>query len=306
MSAIDHFNLRNFDLNLLLAFDALMQERSVTLAATRLHIQQPAMSHALKALRLLFGDELFIRTPQGMDPTARALELADMVRRTLQHAQDTLLSRPLFDPATETRTFRLGLSAEAELLALPGLVTRLAREAPHVRLLSRAVTRAGVADLLDDGTVDVAVGCFEDSAVRHRRQDLFEETHLCCYSQRLMPDDFALDLARYAATPHAMISLKDNLAGCLEDAMAEAGVKPNVVVAVPNFVTLAAIAAGAPILATLPARVAALFASEFGLVTAHLPFPLRSFPVSIAWHARLGNDPASAWLRGCIQDVVQG
>jgi LysR family transcriptional regulator, mexEF-oprN operon transcriptional activator len=106
MDTIDHFNLRSFDLNLLVAFDALMEEGNVTRAARRLKIQQPAMSHNLSTLRVLFQDELFVRVGQTMRPTARANKLAGPIRNALNQAQAALASADVFDPATENRVFR--------------------------------------------------------------------------------------------------------------------------------------------------------------------------------------------------------
>src|SRR5690349_9409488 len=115
MVTIDHFNLRSFDLNLLIAFDALISEGSVTKAAQRLKIQQPAMSHSLSTLRVLLQDELCIRVGQVMQPTAKARSLAVPVRQALRQAQLALSGGEAFDPATEERTFRIGMTPEVEL-----------------------------------------------------------------------------------------------------------------------------------------------------------------------------------------------
>ena len=134
MQTIDHFNLR--------AFDAMMEEMNVTRAARRLKIQQPAMSHNISTLRTLFQDELFIRVGQEMKPTARALNLAGPVRQALRQAQAAVLTADVFDPATERRTFRLGMSSEVELLLLPDLSARLREIAPGIRILAPSAFRA--------------------------------------------------------------------------------------------------------------------------------------------------------------------
>ena len=141
MSRIDYINLKSFDLNLLLAFDAMMQEGSVTRAADRLKVQQPAMSHALGNLRMLLQDELFVRSGQAMRPTPRAEALAGPVRSALEQAQKALFTPEQFDPRTQTRTFRIGMSAEIELVLLPSLVARLRKEAPGISILARPATR---------------------------------------------------------------------------------------------------------------------------------------------------------------------
>src|SRR4029079_13537643 len=137
MTSIDHANLSRLDLNLLVAFDALLTERSVTRAAARLGLGQSAMSHNLGRLRTLFGDELLTRGAEGMRPTPRALALADPVRVTLAQIQAAVLQREAFDPATADRPFRIGLADSIEVALIPGLMARLRGAAPDVALRLR-------------------------------------------------------------------------------------------------------------------------------------------------------------------------
>lgn len=303
MPVIDHFNLRSFDLNLLLAFDALMQESSVTRAASRLKLQQPAMSHALSSLRMLMNDDLFVRSGQTMQPTPRALALAAPVRDLLEGAQNVLLTRPTFDLGREERTFRVGLSAELEILLMPALIGRLRQEGPGVRVLARTVNRQQVGGLLDDGSIDLAVGCFEQAAAWHSRRGLFDETHLCCFQPDLLKASVPISAAEYLTAPHALVSLKDSLFGCLEDALVRAGVRLNVVTAAPHFLTALTMASEAPLLTTLPARVVERYARPLGLAISPLPIALEPFSVGLLWHARSNRDAASEWLRTEIASI---
>lgn len=170
MSSIDHFNLRSFNLNLLLAFDALMQERSVTQAAIRLKIRQPAMSHALQTLRMLFEDDLFIRVGATMQPTSCAEALAARIRNILAELQDTLFQKQGFDPLMSVREFRIGLSNELELWLLPRLIGRLSVVAPGLRLLAKTASREQLRCLLDNGGVDLAVGCISGTPSWQRQE----------------------------------------------------------------------------------------------------------------------------------------
>lgn len=304
MAAIDHFNLRSFDLNLLLAFDALLQERSVTRAAARLRIRQPAMSHALSSLRVLLDDALFVRTGQAMQPTARALELAAPVRALLEGAQGFLLTRVPFAPDREERTFRIGVSSELEVLLMPALLARLREAAPAVRVLARATSRGQVGAHLDDGSIDLAVGCFERTAAWHARRALYEETHLCCFHPGRVPLEAPISTEDYLGLPHVLVSLKDSLFGCLEDALERAGARLNVVSATPHFGTALAMAAEAGLLTTLPRRVVERDARPLGLRASPLPIALQPFPVGLLWHARATRDPAATWLRAQVSDVL--
>lgn len=304
MHAIDHFNLRSFDLNLLLAFDALVEERSVTRAAARLKIGQPAMSHALGNLRLLLGDEVLVRAGQSMQPTLRAEALAARVRDVLTQTQDVLFERNRFDPATSAREFRVGFSNELELLLLPQLVARLREAAPGVRLLAKGGSRQALRTLLDEGGADLAVGCLDEAPTWQRSTPLYEETHLCCFNPHLVALQAPLGLDDYTAYPHALMSLKDSLAGCLEDALARAGARLNTIAAAPHLVALLAMVAAAPLLATLPARIIQAYAPVFGLAVSPVPLELGTFPVFLLRHARTDRDAGTAWLADLVLGCV--
>lgn len=305
MSRIDHFNLRSFDLNLLLAFDALMQERSVTRAAACLRIKQPAMSHALSTLRLLMDDELFVRVGYHMEPTLMAHELHAPVRELLEASQRLLLSRRSFDPATDEHTFRIGISIQSESLLVSELFADLAVSAPRVKLLLSPTSRERAFDALDAEQIDLAIGYLPGGSGWHRRQMLFDLGVVCCYHPALLPFAAPLSLAQYQAGRHAMISAKDSLYGYLEDALEAAGVAINPVLAASNFLTLFATVARAPLLTTVPAIVARHYAPLFGLAISPLPFVFPSFPVELVWHARSHEDSAHRWLRQRLERSAQ-
>ncbi|GAB0112915.1 LysR family transcriptional regulator [Acidisoma sp. C75] len=306
MSSINHFDLRSFDLNLLVAFDALMQEGSVTRAAARLKVGQPAMSHSLSTLRVLLQDELFVRVGQSLRPTARAAALAEPIRAALRQMQAALHSSAQFDPATEERTLRLGYSGEIELLLVPRLIAALRSAAPGVRLLSQRALREDVQRLLDDGVLDLAVGCFEPvMAQRYRSEVLFEPSVSCVFNPALLPLAPPVGRADYLTLPHAVVTLTDSLSGCLEAALEEIGARLNVVSAASEFMSVLATAASAPVIATLPTRLARSFGPAFGLVVSPVPITLRLPAAMMVWSARLDQDPASAWLRGQVVALLR-
>ncbi len=173
---IDHFKLRSFDLNLMLVFDALMKERSVTKAASKLRIQQPAMSHSLSALRLLLQDELFVRVGQTMRPTPRAHALAAGINEVLSQSHRILLTSQPFDPAREERIFRIGFSSELEVILMPPLAAHLHKHASGIRVHARAAAPESVYHMLDDHIIDFAVGCYTEGTSRYRRKELFQQS----------------------------------------------------------------------------------------------------------------------------------
>jgi DNA-binding transcriptional LysR family regulator len=306
MASINHFDLRSFDLNLLVAFDALMQERSVTRAAARLKVGQPAMSHSLSTLRVLLQDELFVRVGQSLRPTARAAALAGQIRAALEQMQSALHSSAHFDPATEERTIRLGYSGEMELLLIPELTARLRRLAPGLRVLSQRTPRDEVQRLLDEGALDLAVGCFEPAtALRYRSEHLFEPSLSCVFNPARLPLTPPVPLADYLSLPHAVVTLTDSLKGCLEAALDEIGAGLNVVSASSEFMSVLATAASAPVIATVPTRMARLYGPRFGLVVSPAPLTLRLPAAAMIWSARLDQDPASAWMRRQVAGLLR-
>ncbi|MCO4317787.1 LysR family transcriptional regulator [Phyllobacterium sp. 21LDTY02-6] len=304
IASIDHFNLWSFDLNLLVAFDALMRERSVTKAAARLKIQQPAMSHNLATLRTLFQDELFVRVGQVMQPTHRALRLAEAVEQILSHTQQTIVTPAAFEPARARQIFRIGFSSELEVLLVPRLAAVLNEAAPGIKVLARAVNPELVHRLLDDNVIDLAVGCYEDGSNRHRRRLLFEQSLMCCYNPGLLDLPQALDRDLYLTLKHALVSQKDAIEGCIDDALKRANVRLDVSVAAPEFLTVLTAVRETPLIATLPTRIVKRYAGLFGLAMAEVPLDLRVSPISMVWSAATDNDPANRWMRDQVMQVV--
>lgn len=303
MTTIDHFNLRSFDLNLLVAFDALMSEGSVTKAAKRLKIQQPAMSHSLSTLRVLLQDELFIRVGQVMQPTAKARSLAVPVRQALKQAQLALSGGDLFDPATEERTFRIAMSPEVELLLIADLTACLRRLAPGIRILARVFPYEAMDPSLEDGSIDLAVGCTYMQTSRRSSETLYRTEFACCHNPDLLTLSRPVGLEAYLAAEHATISQNETLQGCIKDALEIAGVELNVVTAAPGYMSVLSAAQSSPLIATVPSRIAERYAPLLGLEVSPLPVSLSFPPVNMVWANHADGDPANAWLRQQIRNV---
>ncbi|MBB4347172.1 MULTISPECIES: LysR family transcriptional regulator [Rhizobiaceae] len=303
MTTIDHFNLRSFDLNLLVAFDALISEGSVTKAAKRLKIQQPAMSHSLSTLRVLLQDELFIRVGQVMQPTSRARSLAVPVRQALKQAQLALSGGDAFDPSTEERTFRIAMSPEVELLLIPDLTARLRRLAPGIRVLARVFPYEAMDPSLEDGSIDLAVGCTYTQTSRRSFETLYKTEFACCHNPDLLTLSKTVGLEAYLAAEHATISQNETLQGCIKDALEIAGVELNVVTAAPGYMSVLSAAQSSPLIATVPSRIAERYAPLLGLDVSPLPVSLSFPPVNMVWANHADGDPANAWLRQQIRDV---
>jgi LysR family transcriptional regulator, mexEF-oprN operon transcriptional activator len=295
---IDHVNLRRLDLNLLVAFDALLAEGSVTRAAERLGVGQPSMSHALGRLRELFKDELFVRAPDGVRPTPRALALADPIRVALSAIQELLLQERGFDPAEAERTFILGMPDSIEVALLPRLMAHLAAEAPKVRVRIRAIDRFEVLEQLDRDRLHLGVsGLLTEGAVHHKRRRLYATEYLCLYDPERLPLAPPLALEDYVAVPHVLGSPRGDAHGVVDDALAPLGLRRTIAVTTPHFAAVPFVLKGARLLSTVPQPAARIFAERFGLAASPVPLILPDVDVTMLWHASYDHDPAHRWLR---------
>ena len=298
MTNIDHANLSRLDLNLLVAFDALLTERSVTRAAARIGLGQSAMSHNLARLRTLFGDELLTRGAEGMRPTPRALALADPVRVTLSQIQAAVLQREAFDPSTADRTFRIGLADSIEVAVIPSLArARCSVVAPAVSLRLRPIDRSTILEDLDTGRLDLGIGVFDQGQIHHKRRALYTDSFLCLFNPAQVNFIPPVSLEDYLAVPHVLTSLTDDGHGAVDEALAKLKLKRSIALTTPGFLAVPFVVRRAPVITTMPSRLARYFADAFGLATSPAPIELPTFTISLLWHASFDHDPGHVWLR---------
>jgi LysR family transcriptional regulator, mexEF-oprN operon transcriptional activator len=297
MSYIHHINLAGLDLNLLVVFDALMVEGSVTRAGERVGLSQPATSNALARLRRLTGDELFLRTAAGLRPTPRALALAQQLRPALQQIQATLLEDDRFDPATSDRVFAIGMSDYVEFTVLPWLVQRLQAAAPGVSLQIRSGDRTKLLDLLDRGELDLACGLFPEQVPSHQEQLLFEERFVCVCRRDHPQVGSQLTLNDYLALSHLLVSVKEDRLGRVDALLAQHNLKRQVALSIPHFLVAPMVLAETDLVATLAERIALAFAQSHGLKLLPLPLELEGFGVWMRWHQSSDKSSACQWLR---------
>ena len=304
MTGIDHANLSRLDLNLLVAFDALLTERSVTRAAARIGLGQSAMSHNLARLRTLFGDELLTRGAEGMRPTPRALALADPVRVTLAQIQAAVLQREDFDQATAERVFRIGLADSIEVAVAPGLMARVRATAPGVALGFRSIDRMSVLEELDTGRLDLGIGVFSQGQTHHKRRSFYADNFLCLFSPEQLKLTPPISLEDYLRVPHVLTSLTDDPRGVVDEALAKRKLKRTIAMTTPGFLAVPFVLRRAPVITTMPSRLARYFAEAFGLATSPAPIELPSFTVSLLWHASFDQDPGHLWLRQTVSGLA--
>lgn len=291
--------LAGIDLNLLTALDALLEARNVTRAARRLGLSQPAASHALRRLRELLGDELLVRTPSGMAPTPRAVELAPAVRAALEAAELVLRAAPAFDPATAERTFTIVMADQASFLLLPALAARITREAPGVHI----ACRPGPLDVMSED-IDLLVGVVRDRPTNARDEPLFDESFACVVRKGSAAARGRFDLDRYVALPHLFVAPRGLPGSPLDEALARHGRRRTIAMTVPHFLVAPHVIAQSDLVWTAPARLARAVAGSLPLVLREPPLAVDGFTVSMRWHQRLDRDVGLAWLRSVLRAVA--
>lgn len=305
MSDLSDSKLRRLDLTLLLIFLGLLRRRKAAEVAADLGLTQPAISQALRRLREIFGDDLFLRRPHGMEPTALALALEGPVAQAVENLRGALGAARSFDPAAAEGVIRLAALDAEQAGLVPGLAARLRRSAPGLRLSVLPLGRGAAVEALAEGGVDLALGFLWDRPDSIRGEPLYEEGFLVAGRPEALPFAPALDLDAYCAADHVLISPAGDLRGVVDERLETMGRQRRVVLGLPAFLpALAAVAASPLALVTLPARLALAFAPGFGLATAAPPVEVRRFPVSMFWHRRNDADPRLTWLRSELAATV--
>lgn len=295
-------DLRRIDLNLLLTLHALLAEQHVSRAALRLHRSQPAVSHALAQLREIFADPLLVRRGGRLQPTARALELAQPLQEALQQL-DTLLGRPGFDPAWARRSFRLAMSDYGARVVLPRLMQGLRRDAPEVDLVVTQGSREAMLSQLFDGEIDLALGVFPALAAPLRAETLFEERFACLADRDSVPGRGGLTLAQWLARPHVLVAVRPGADNEIDLALSALGEQRRVALALPHWTVATEVIAGTDLVLTVARRSLEGRLSLRGLRCFEPPLPIRAFSFQQAWHERREGDAAHRWLRGRVMQA---
>ncbi|MFO0565452.1 MAG: LysR family transcriptional regulator [Polyangiaceae bacterium] len=288
-------NTRDLDLNLLRVFVVTAETGSVTAAAERLYLTQPAVSAAMKRLSTAVGAPLFARAGRGLTLTARGERLLGRARPHLEALLSAALSPTDFDPKTSERTVRLGLADAAEPWLLPALMSALAHSAPRLRLIVLPVQFRSVGEALASARVDLAVTVADDLPAGTERTELFVGALTCLFDPRFARLGKKPSLARYLEHDHVVVSYNGDLRGIVEDTL---GITRRVRVSVPSFQSVGCVVDGSSLVATVPT----LMASEIRrtrphLRTAPLPFSLGRTPLELVWRTAVADDEAVHLVR---------
>ncbi|NEU98493.1 LysR family transcriptional regulator [Bradyrhizobium sp. UFLA 03-164] len=296
-------NLAAVDLNLLVAFEALMEERHVTRAAERIGLAQPSMSSALRRLRALFADELFLRAGTGMQPTERALALAGPIGEALRQIRGALAPDQGFDPSTARRRITIAATDYGDLVLVPELTRLLRMEAPNIDLAVRPLTDATAAlAKMERGELDALIGGHLPESPRSVRHRLFEERFVCIRDAARANQSERLNLQDYAALPHALFSAAggDGLPSVIDALLARHGVKRRVAVTLAHVVAVPFAVTGTDLVATMAERVARLFTHLAEIAVVVPPLDIPAFAIDLIHLSRATDDPALRWFLDAV------
>ncbi|MCC4620799.1 LysR family transcriptional regulator [Xanthomonas cassavae CFBP 4642] len=294
--------IKSLDLNLLKALVALLDERSVTRAASRLGVTQPAMSGMLTRLRETFGDPLFVRAQRGIVPTPRALELAAPVRQVMSEV-GALLQPSIFDPSTARQTFTVAATDYALRAIAVRLLSALKQHAPHMRMALMPVEDGRMPMQFERGEIDVALVTPDGAPPDLHFRNLFVERYVCVLrnDHPALRERKRLTLDQFCALDHALVSYSgDSFRGVSDDALEALGRQRTVSLSVKSFLILPEILRASDMVALLPSR---LVQDMHGLTVFDPPFDVPGFTKIAVWHERTHLDPAQRWLRELLFTV---
>jgi DNA-binding transcriptional LysR family regulator len=292
------------DLNLLPVLLSLAEHRSVSGAARRLGMSQPAVSAALSRLRTSLADPLFIRTARGMEPTPRALALLAPTRSALGIIDQDIVMAQGFDPATSDRKITLALSDIGEMVFLPKVLQRLQAEAPAMTVRSVTLPVAQLERGLELGEIDLAVGYFPDlKGNNFFQQRLFSHGFVCLLRSNHPIKAAKLTAKQFMSLGHAVVNAEGRSQEVFERFLLRRGIRRRVVLNTPHFMSLPAIISQSDLVATVPLAVGVWFSSTSRIRIAKPPFPVPKFDLRQHWHRRVNNDAQSKWLRTLVHGL---
>ncbi|ODS22985.1 LysR family transcriptional regulator [Candidatus Endobugula sertula] len=308
-------NIENFDLNLLVCFDALMRERNVSRAAEQIHISQPAMSNSLKRLRGVLDDPLLVRTTYGMEPTERALELEPLVRQSLSFAEAALSPTDHFEPKTTQRVFRILVSDYVEGTLISSLVSFLQQHAPEISLDILTLSDASFQDL-EKGKVDLAINSFDHIPQSFHQRLIWKDSFSCLVnSQHSLIENNTLE--NYLAAGHIWVSKTGigvatgmsqesiHKRAWVDEALMTLNCERNIRVFSRHYQNVPLLVNNTDLIATLPTRAALLYQHHPTLAIVDPPFAIEPIEIKMVWSSLLQHNSAHRWIRSTLVDLAE-
>ncbi|MBB6253206.1 LysR family transcriptional regulator [Nitrospirillum iridis] len=295
---------RRLDLNLLVALDVLLEERSVSRAAHRLHLSQSATSGALARLRAYFNDEIMVMVGRTMTPTPLAQGMMEPVREILVRVRNAIEARPAFDPATAQRPFRIAASDYVTEVVLSHAIRRLRHDAPDIRF-DISATSDDMGNRLNCGDLDLIISPEAYLAPEQPREILFKETHSCVVWMGNGDIPEPLTFERYLEMTHVTVMMGGRRSGAFEQwFLNRFGAVRKIAAVAPDFSSVASIIVGTDLITTMHTRLARLYAQYMPLRILPVPIEFPPLVETMQWHSQLEHDAGILWLRNFLKECV--
>lgn len=296
-------NGKKLDLNLLMAFDALLRERGVTRAAEQLGLTQSAMSHALSRLRLFFNDPLFVRVGDAMHPTPKAEQLGETVLAIVAMVQNDLISQTGFDASIARRVFKLSMTDMGELVFLPKLIEQLRMLAPHCSIRTMQISPERVEAALESGEVDLALGSLSTVPQGLFQQELFQHYFVTMVSSDNKKIGEKITLDQFCSMQHIVVT-QSGKSDPYDRVIEENGIYRDIYLVTPHFLVVPLLLEKNPdMVATVPLELGRVFQKYKGVRMLDPPITLPSFSIRQHWHPRYHHDEANIWLRKVVKEA---
>lgn len=299
-------NLLNIDLNLLVAFDAMMIENHVSRAAARIGVSQPTMSRWLQTLRAIFGDVLFERTNDGMRPTPRALDLDGLLRPGLEAIAHAIRKDVEFNPGLMKRRFIMAMTDMASYLVMPLVMQVVRKVAPSIDIEVRDAGPQRALEMVESGTVEFAIGTFDyvPTTIRTANLQILKEI---CIADIENPHlvERELDLELFLSLPHVSVAVAGQHGIPIDSALETLGYERRLALTVPHFLSVPNAIMGTDMLAVVVEPLLDRLPEADHLARYEIPLPFEPVMGRVAWHRRLDGDAGHRWLRGLLQDAVR-
>ncbi len=290
-------NISEFDLNLLVIFEAVLAESSISRAADRLDLSQPAVSNALARMRKATGDRLFVRLGNGMVPTPYAQGIADPVRQALAAIRVSLGANREFDAATSQRSFAIYLTDLGEAFFLPRLLQHLGRIAPGIRIRTLPMPPDEAEAALRNGEVDLAIGNLPDLGAGFFVQRLFRDRYVCVVRKNHPTIGERITARQFAAAAHAIVTPVGWGHGIIERTLIEQGLEQRIALRMQNFLVLLSIVAATDMVAIVPLSVGSQLLQHNQVKLLPVPIAIPGFDIRQCWQERFHDDRGNRWLR---------
>lgn len=296
-------NLRNLDLNLLVALNALLEEQHVTRAALRLGLSQPAMSNALTRLRQTFNDELLVRTPTGMEPTARAVDLQRPLRNVLREIEK-ITDRNDFVPTRSTKLFRLRMGDLHNVFFLPSIRASIERGAPHVQLSVAYMPPVATVEAIINDDIDIAISIGLDHPKSIRSVDFYSDRLVCVMRHGHPAAAKRMTMEHYLSLDHIKVAQSPADRRFIDDELARLGRVRRIPLQVQHWLVAPDIVKQTNLVSATWDRVAHRYVRSGELIARPLPFGPRIFNFRLYWHRRNERDAAHRWLREIMLEAT--